>query len=107
MRAGDAAQGAAVGQMEQLLHGVDQSLEAAQPLAFVFGEVGLLGQALRRAQGLEYVAELRLAAQEILVQVPEMGVGAVEEAQLEVGPEDRDRAAQVLEHGIVGVDVAP
>ena len=53
VRAGDAAQRAAVGQMEQLLERLDQPLQPAQPLAFVLGEVDLLGQAARLAQGLQ------------------------------------------------------
>ncbi len=101
----DEAQGALVRQMQQLLLRVDQRGEHRELLLLEGAEIGVFRDPPPLAQPLQHLAEVGLGRKPVLFEPPQRAEGGVEEFEPRVGPVDRDRRRDVLEHVGMGRDV--
>ncbi len=96
LRIGDDTQRPAVGQVPQMLLRLDRAIGAEQVL-LPAAPFGLLGKLAVAAQPVEQKRVVRLAFEEGQIELPELLEGLVEEAQLLVRIEDRDRSVELVE----------
>lgn len=106
VRRDDHPQGPIVGQMEQLLLRLKERREHLLLLPLEGAEIGVFGQPPALAQPLEHLVERGLGAEKVLFEAPERGEGGVVELEPRVGPVDRDRGRDRLEHLGMGGDGA-
>src|SRR5271163_781449 len=103
--AGDDAQGAAVGQVPDGLDRVHR-LVRRERLSLPGSEVGLLRQLPLGAQSIENFTVGRALLEKSEVERPNLAIGSVEEDQAFGAVEDRNRRRQLIEHALIGADVA-
>ena len=94
-----------VRQMHQLGIGVDQRVEPAVAFLLEQGEVDIFRQAAPFALPFQDIAQGWFAAQHILLDSGQLGVGGIEELEPPVAAIDGDRRAQSLENLRMGGDM--
>ncbi len=105
MRRHRQAEGAAVGQVHQLAHGLDQRGEHAQLLALEGAEIGIFRHPAAFAQPLQQFVERRFAGEPILFEPPQPGEGRIEETEPLVRTIDRDGSVDAFKHLAMRIDV--
>src|SRR6185369_9707255 len=87
-----------LGRVHQLFERADDGHDVAGEFLLVVAEIGLLGDLPPLAQGIQHFVDGRLGLQELRIHLEQVAIGAVEELDTLVRPEDHDAGAEALQH---------